>query len=105
MMEIVFDKTGIMWLGTHGGGVNKRNPALANFGHVQHHAGTVGTLNDNSVWSFYQETSGVLWVGTQNGGLNRFESNQETRYYLHQKTKPDSIADNFIGVIFLIAAR
>ncbi|WP_299555835.1 two-component regulator propeller domain-containing protein [Seonamhaeicola sp.] len=63
------DKTGIIWIGSNGGGVNKVNPKKKQFLHIKN------TLNPNSlsydkIRSFFEDSYGNLWVGTEGGGLN-----------------------------------
>ncbi len=63
------DKTGIIWIGTNGGGVNKFNPGRNRFDHVRK------TLKPNSlsydkIRSFFEDSNGNLWIGTEGGGVS-----------------------------------
>ncbi|MBB3696852.1 response regulator [Flammeovirga yaeyamensis] len=63
------DKTGIIWIGTVGGGIKKYNPRLKKFRHIQRED-EEGSLSYNKVRSVYEDTLNRLWVGTEGGGLN-----------------------------------
>lgn len=67
--SLAVDHTGIIWIGTNGGGVNKFDPERKRFDHVRK------TLHPNSlsydkIRSFFEDSNGTLWVGTEGGGLN-----------------------------------
>lgn len=67
--SLTIDKTGIIWIGTNGGGVNKFDPKRKQFDHIRK------TLHPNSlsydkIRSLFEDSNGTLWVGTEGGGLN-----------------------------------
>ncbi len=67
--SLALDATGIIWVGTNGGGVNKFDPERKQFEHIKK------TLNPNSlsydkIRSMYEDSHGALWIGTEGGGLN-----------------------------------
>ncbi len=81
VISLFKDKTGIIWAGTNGGGVNKFDPSRKQFVHVRK------TLDENSlsydkIRSFYEDSNNILWVGTEGGGLNRLNSKHNYNHYL-----------------------
>ncbi len=58
------DKSGLIWIGGHGGGVNKL--LKSQFIHLKHDLNNPKTINDNLVWSLIEDGN-TLWVGTDNG--------------------------------------
>ncbi|MFD2587352.1 two-component regulator propeller domain-containing protein [Croceitalea marina] len=63
------DNTGIIWVGTNGGGINKFDPERKKFTTIQK------TMHPNSlsydkIRAMYEDSKGTLWVGTEGGGLN-----------------------------------
>ncbi|AUP80480.1 hybrid sensor histidine kinase/response regulator transcription factor [Flavivirga eckloniae] len=71
------DITGIIWVGTNGGGVNKFDPKRKKFKHVKK------TLNPSSlsydkIRSMFEDSNGTLWIGTEGGGLNMLLPNDST---------------------------
>ncbi len=74
---ITEDSSGHLWLGTHGGGVNKFNRDTGRFKAYRVKDG----LADNSVTGILEDAQGYLWFSTGNG-LSRFDPRTETfRHY------------------------
>jgi len=71
-LELVEDRDGILWLGTHSSGLQRFDPATGQFTtDYQHDVDRRGTLSDNRVNSIYFDRAGTMWIGTQNG-LDKF---------------------------------
>ncbi|WP_172665939.1 two-component regulator propeller domain-containing protein [Flammeovirga sp. OC4] len=68
------DKTGIVWIGTNGGGIKKYNPKRKKFQHIKKERDQK-SLSYNKVRSVFEDSYGRLWVGTEGGGLNYLEPN------------------------------
>jgi DNA-binding NtrC family response regulator/ligand-binding sensor domain-containing protein len=109
------DSSGILWIGTFGGGLNKFVPrgtkrAAPNFIHYRHDPENPKSLSDDQVLSIYQDRSGTLWVGTDTGGLNELvqsasgsdgEGSTTTFIrYQHDPNDPNSLSHNSIKTIF-----
>lgn len=70
LSALLEDDRNILWLASHGGGVNKirRNP----FSWYGVNAPPVNRLSDNHIKAVFEDRSGIIWIGTQNG-LNRLD--------------------------------
>ena len=77
------DRSGILWIGTHAGGVNKLDSNLSFFQHQKHHPYKSNSLSHNVVTSFLQWKQGAIWIGTDGGGLNLYSP--EPGSYQHFK--------------------
>ncbi len=64
------DKTGMLWVATHSGGINRYDPATHTLTPYRQ-AGDPKSLSSNLVLSFYEDHQGILWVGTEGAGLNK----------------------------------
>ncbi len=77
LIQYIFeDRTGILWLGTLNGGLNRFDPASGRFTHFVNDPGNPASLSNNRVKCILEpEIHGeeILWIGTNNGGLNRFD--------------------------------
>ncbi|HGY57157.1 MAG TPA: hypothetical protein ENK44_15725 [Caldithrix abyssi] len=74
------DRSGIIWIGTYGGGVNK---LIAKKRKIKTHLfqrKSKDTADLNSAWSFYEDRSGNIWVGT-NTGLGRIGRDGVKRFF------------------------
>jgi len=121
-VNVVFeDNSGVLWIGTQGGGLNKlvqshafsRSPGqdpskleveridleIQQFIRYQHNPNDPTSLSDNVVNSLYEDSYGIFWIGT-NGGLNMFD--REKDEFIHFKADPNdpnSLNDNSILAI------
>ncbi|MEO1451481.1 MAG: two-component regulator propeller domain-containing protein, partial [Bacteroidota bacterium] len=69
LRTIYAGRSGVIWIGTNGGGVNKFEPEHKIF---FHHKKTLekGTISYDKVRSVFEDKYQNLWVGTEGGGLN-----------------------------------
>jgi ligand-binding sensor domain-containing protein len=95
--SIYEDKSGIIWIGTDGGGLNKFNRKTEHFTRYIHDVDNPHSLGQNRVLSIYQDHFCTVWVGTDGGGLNKFdpETEQFTRYQ-HNFDDPNSLSNDII---------
>ncbi|RED96020.1 hybrid sensor histidine kinase/response regulator transcription factor [Marinoscillum furvescens] len=66
---IIEDRSGLIWIGTNGGGLNLYNPDRKNFKHY-HKNVSPGSLSYNKIRGIEEDPQGNLWIGTEGGGLN-----------------------------------
>jgi len=79
------DKTGIVWAGTNGGGLNKYNPnrkPFYSFGDDLIKDGDKYT----DIRSIYQDSNGDSWIGTEGGGLFYSQNEDEFGNYTNYKS-------------------
>ena len=67
--SLFIDKTGIVWAGADGGGVNKFDPQRKQFSHIRKTLDP-GSLANNNLRSMFEDSNGYLWIGSNGGGLN-----------------------------------
>lgn len=87
------DKSGIIWIGTTGGGLNKYNPKKKKFRHFTE-TREKGSLSGRKIRTIYEDTNYNLWIGTMGAGLN-FLPNSKVRNY-HSGFKVIDLNDNFL---------
>ena len=107
--SLFIDTTGILWIGTNGGGINKFDPERKQFKLVKK------TLDPNSlsydkIRSVFEDSSNNLWVGTEGGGLNILtDKNDDGSYskFINLKTilKPFAIEELANKKTILIGAE
>ncbi|MCJ8270705.1 MAG: ATP-binding protein [Psychrosphaera sp.] len=74
--SIVEDGEGMLWIGTHGGGLNKYSRHTKHFEHFKHSRSDPDSLSGNSVFTLFKASNSTLWIGTKGSGLNRLDLNQ-----------------------------
>lgn len=72
VQSVYEDRTGIIWIGTVLGGINKVNTTKNSFQKFGRNPFSKNSLHNQVVYSFLQDKAGLLWVGTR-GGLNIFD--------------------------------
>lgn len=95
------DRTGVLWIGTEFGGVNKLDPYKEKFNHYTSDPHNPNSLNDKSVWSLGEDRAGNLWIGTRAGGLNKFDRKKQR--FTHYQNDPDnsnSLSYNHVRAIY-----
>ncbi len=73
------DKTGLIWIGTNGGGVNKYDPIRKPFTHVKSTT-QKGSLSYDKIRALYEDSNKNLWVGTEGGNLNMLSGENSNNY-------------------------
>lgn len=74
------DSSGNLWIGTHGGGLNKSNQSLTAFNYYNRENG----LPDNCIYTILDDKNGNLWLAT-NRGISCF--NPTTKYVRNYSLK------------------
>ncbi|MGF1922896.1 MAG: hybrid sensor histidine kinase/response regulator transcription factor [Bacteroidia bacterium] len=87
--SILMAKSGIIWLGTFQGGVNKLDPNLALFNLKRSSPFDPRGLSSAVVTSFAEHKKGKIFVGTDGGGLHFFDRNTGMFEHLEIKSKID----------------
>ena len=90
--SILEDASGILWIGTGGGGLNRLDPRTETFRHFTAADG----LGNNNVYGIQQDDAGRLWIST-NRGLVRFTP--ETDHWIAY-----DLADGLQGIEFNVGA-
>ncbi len=98
------DRSGTLWVGTEGGGLNRFDRDADRFIHYLPDPDDPYSLSDDGVTVIYEDRSGVLWIGTATGGLNRFDRKTERfTHYRHDPDDPYSISSD--GIISILEDR
>lgn len=99
---VLEDRAGMVWVGSWGGGLSRfkaaPTPVRPGTGFVHFMPdNNPGSLNDEDIWTLFEDREGVIWVGTVDGGLNRFDRESGTfRIYRHDPGDPGSIMSNWV---------
>ena len=73
--SIIQDKSGVIWIGTFGGGVNKYDPVLKKLEVFKYKREDLKSLGNDFIHTIYEDSEGTIWVGTGLSGLNRYDKN------------------------------
>jgi len=85
---LAVDSSGILWIGTVGGGLDRFDPIAETFTHFRHDSTNKASLISNFVLAILADSKGVLWIGTDRG-LDRFDR-ITSRFAHYQNISNDS---------------
>ncbi|MDH3711075.1 MAG: ATP-binding protein, partial [Cyclobacteriaceae bacterium] len=104
--SIYEDQSGIIWVGTSEGGLNKFDKRRRKFEHYQYEVNNPYSLSAKSVSSIYEDSQGGLWIGTYGGGLNKLSTHQDPgairkfEHYRHQPENLHSLSNDVVLTIY-----
>jgi signal transduction histidine kinase/streptogramin lyase len=78
-ISIIEDRSGYLWFGTYGGGLNRYDPRTGRFAAFRHNPADPHSLSHDIVYSLMVDHQGTLWAGTDDG-LNRCEDPATGRF-------------------------
>jgi len=70
---LLVDRTGTLWAGTGGGGLNRLEADGRSFTRFLRDPSDPSTLSDDFVTTILEGKDGTIWVGTRSGGLNALD--------------------------------
>jgi len=95
------DPSGVLWIGTDGGGLDKFDPESEQFIHYQHDPNDPGSLSSDKVMVIFRDQDGVIWIGTYGGGINRYDQDKDNfSHYKNFPGDPHSISSDAVMSIF-----
>ena len=99
------DKTGMLWVGTNNGGLNRYDPLTESFQRFHYDPNDPYSLSNDIILSICEDFTGGLWVGT-NIGLNRLiagtDNNMQNEIFTRFYSRTDdekSLNNNTITVL------
>ena len=91
IQALVVDRTGMLWIGTHGGGLSSYKDGRFT------HYGLSDGLSDSHIKCLFEDHAGNIWIGTDGGGLNRLEPRQPGAERAHRPFHRLSTASRAAG--------
>lgn len=94
------DDSGIIWIATNGGGLNKYAPAKNRFHRYQADPLADQSLQKAPIGALLKDHAGRLWIGYHNSGLDRYDrSSGEIYHYAYDENDPNSLAHNHVTAL------
>ena len=91
------DKTGILWVGTNGGGVAKLNPRNKNYVKFSSDYSGSKYLTPGKINAILEDRYGDIWFAIYNDGLNRYKtSTDEMINYQHSEDELSKLTNESI---------
>jgi signal transduction histidine kinase/ligand-binding sensor domain-containing protein len=86
--DIYVDKSGIVWVATRGGGVDRYNPRAREFEYI--------LQGGYDVRKILESREGDLWISTDGQGLLRMDGEGRLIRYLYSEDDPEGISSNHL---------
>lgn len=101
ILAIFLDRSGIVWLGTAGGGLNRFDPATETFTHFLSNFNDAEALSNITVRGIAEDSEGNIWVTTA-FGLNKLTvaTGRFSRFF-HDQDNPNSPSTNDLRPIII----
>ena len=95
------DTTGVLWIGTNTGGLNKIDHYAKKFNSYVYKPNDPGSLNAQIVRGIHLDKSGELWIGLADGGLNRFSMDRKkVTHYTNDPNNSKSISADDVWTVY-----
>lgn len=91
------DSSGVLWIATSGGGLNRRDPGDGRFKHYMFDPENANSPGSNNLEAIIESHDGYLWIGSGGGGFCRFDRNKET--FVRYNTKNGLPANTVYGIL------
>ncbi len=87
------DHSGIIWIGTYGGGLNKVNFNKSSFNTYKNNPFNKNSVSSNFILSFFEDSEKNIWIGTDGEGLNKWitAENKFIRYPNNNKNRSSDV--------------
>ncbi len=95
--SIAMGKSGEMWIGTYGGGLNKFDSQTGTFNAYVNNPADASSISSNVIMDVFPDNDGSVWLATYGGGVSVFNpASGKFTSYKNDASKPQSISSNFI---------
>lgn len=91
---MIRSKSGMIWIGTEGGGANAFDPNTEKFVAYTHKKNDPNSICSNEIYSIREDHKGNIWFGSSNNGVSKL--NLKTGKFTHYRHDPDNV-DNTMG--------
>ncbi len=99
--SIVEDASGVVWIFSTNGKLDKYDRQNQRFRLYQHHPNDPNSLTNNAILRIYEDRDGMIWLGSQSkGGLNQFnpKTGMFTRY-IPNPENPGALRYSYISAM------
>ncbi|HSL88476.1 MAG TPA: two-component regulator propeller domain-containing protein, partial [Ignavibacteriaceae bacterium] len=92
------DRTGVLWIGTVAGGLNKIDRKPKKFFQINE---SNSNLSDNFVFTLEEDNENNIWIGTYNKGLVKFNPDKYSfRTYIHSVNKNGKLYGEIVRYLY-----
>lgn len=94
---IAEDASGLIWIGTNGGGINIYNRKRNTFIKYLNDPLDNRSLSSNEIRTLYLDLAGNMWIGTYGSGINKVSRGTGQFYhYKHSQNNPNTLSHSIV---------
>ena len=98
---LLVDRSGLLWIGTWGNGLNSYNPENDAFRTLRHSPGKPDSLSNPDVLSVLELSNGQIWIGTRGKGIDIFQPGIGlVGHHSPDITDPQSLHDGSVSALY-----
>jgi len=91
VISLLWDSSGILWIGTARSGLDEYNVKTKKFNHYPHNSKNPKSISDNWINAIKKDKDGTLWLATGRG-LNKLNKDGSFTRFLHNDKDPFSLS-------------
>ncbi len=96
IVDLKFSKSGNLWIGTNGGGINVLDTARHKLSYMASSKNVASALHSDAVSMIYEDNEGRNWIATLRGGVNIFDNAvNQFKLVTHNPLNSNSVVNNF----------
>ena len=100
--DIYEDKSGILWIATYFGGLNKFDRKTEKFYAYRYNPSDPNSISEDIVISIAEDPSGFIWAGTPDNGLHRFDKEKKEFTFIKYKLDdPDDLSSTYAANLYV----
>ncbi len=100
VISILQGASGLIWIGTDGGGLNKFSKRTGKFTQYFHDVNEARSIISNNVRCIFDDVVGILWLGTNSGVSQLGISNKKFKIYQRDGADPNTISSNYVQALY-----
>ena len=97
--DLYEDDNNVLWIATFGGGLNSLNLLTGKIKRYQPKPNDSSSFPSNRLFSILEHPKGFLWIGSNEGLILFDKAKEQSKIFLSEKTKENTLKDNYIGIV------
>lgn len=99
--SFLLDRSGDLWIGTNGGGLNRVSRNEGYYEALDHDPSDAKSISAGKVTSIIRDHNDRLWAGVYNGGLNLYDDEAGAfTHFRHDPKRADSLPNDIINALY-----
>jgi ligand-binding sensor domain-containing protein/signal transduction histidine kinase len=96
------DRSGILWIGTYGGGLSTYDPLANKFTHYYNEPMNPKSLSNSMIFALAPSPDGTVWIGTSGGGLDHYDPRSDIfTHYRYNPNVANALQSDYISSVLV----